>query len=358
MASEWAYLKDRKGDKGPNSAGFGDGSSSNSGRADVLRIVTRDRLYDVLPTLIATSTPGEKTPRLKRTLPVAHPQFPWLFADGITGISGVSPTESTDADPDGILEAEPLPTYMEYEEYEVRIQFTSRRYSITSDEAIPTRTLNYYDDNDDAQVKQIAEEWTRFVEKEYGPSGEYITAQQGQFTFRSDPNPTINEGPQNGSTVPGGTIRIFVNSRQIRYRWYAVPLAYLESTNNYFDQVMGHVNQLEFDGYPAGTLLLTGVQPLRIYTPPFPEFVPYTGFLQPSQEKLCDIELHVIYKEPPLGATGNPTRNGSIAYGHNLVPYALTRKFYYVETQGSGQNAQPIYPSLPFELLFQNPDMS
>jgi hypothetical protein len=41
-----------------------------------------------------------------------------------------------------------------------------------------------------------------------------------------------------------------------------------------------------------------------------------------------------------------------------LVPYALTRKWYYVVTrnQGGTNVSEPIYPSFPFELLFQNPD--
>jgi hypothetical protein len=130
------------------------------------------------------------------------------------------------------------------------------------------------------------------------------------------------------------------------------------STNNYFDRFIGHVNQLEWEGFTPGTALLQAVNVTRVYTPPFPQFDFYAGYNTVSQNKLCDIEFVILEAIRTNTQSVTPSNLSHIAAGHNLVAFAPTGQYWYIENFRTGAigTGVPTYPSAPFELLFQNPD--
>jgi len=105
--------------------------------------------------------------------------------------------------------------------------------------------------------------------------------------------------------------------------------------------------------------LFTGVSVLSKFTPPFPDFVKFAGVSVPSQQKLCNLEFTFIFKNYKPGSTYTKENltdsNNDIVFGHNLLPNAIDRKYYYAKTKGT-VIGMPIYPSFPFQLMFRDPD--
>ena len=148
--------------------------------------------------------------------------------------------------------------------------------------------------------------------------------------------------------------------------WYCVPYQYVLSDNSYFDKYVGYVNQQTIFGWKPGQALVQSVKTVNIYTPPFPEFTNYTGSLAPSQDKLCDIEITIL--DCPRVAANRivPVNQSHVIDGHNSSYFRLGQLAYYNELgrdlvpllgirlpPGQGQ---PLFPSFPLDLLFQNPD--
>lgn len=344
-------FRERKAGRSPNPFSIG----VKGGAATVSGYIPTDDVVEFLKAAIENATPmGGTDPRIKRTLPLAHPQYPWLFLDSVDG-AGIEFSEKADADPEGVLEAPPLHDYGVYVDHELNLKFSTRPYSVATDSQIPVTTLTWYEDDGSTENTQYAKEWYRYVEWLPQPAAEYLTAETGQFLF--DAPVTFPTAPGDSPPSAGkGQIRLLVPSRTYRLRWYRVPQSFLLSNNNRFDNAQGRVNQFAWEGFDPGTLLLQSVSPIDTYTPPFPEFVTYDGSTAlVSQEKLVDLEFVFLYRNPICAEVVTPTNASHIANGHNLVPRGITRKWYYAKTAGNGE---PIYPSYPYELLFGNPDVA
>ncbi len=118
------------------------------------------------------------------------------------------------------------------------------------------------------------------------------------------------------------------------------------------------------------------------YTPPVPKVSYWNGNRAVyAAEKECNITFVFVHLDPPLGlddpahngvgvpatpavprppplaASGGPGAN-AIQQGHNLVPYGHMMSWYYARTEVSlfaNASDRPLFPSMPFELLFSNP---
>lgn len=349
--------KERINGRSISTAGFG----IDGGRAQMVVKVESDKLENATYQCLGNAVPSGVG--INRTLPIAHPQYPWMFCERISSIDGIQfkeklgPNDTINGLPVQ-LEGDTLSNYARYDTYELTLEFLPRPYALLKDNQLSDELTAWWDITDTLILPQIfgnKTEYWRFTELKEVPAGEYLTAQQGMFQFRMDSNPSgLNLKDQ---AVGMGQLRLFVNSRGIQFIWHQVPYSFVLSGNSYFDRYSGRVNQFDWYGFPKGTLLLTSVDVLRVYTPPFPEFVPFNGSYFPSQAKLCDLQFNMIFKNPPIGQpyTYNPLTDNpnNVAAGHNLVPSSLTGKYYYATNQQTGL---AIYPSVPFNLFFRNPD--
>jgi hypothetical protein len=316
-------------------------------------------LPDVITEIIGSSTP-KGNGALIRVLPLAHPLFPWLFAENVA-LSGVS--FDSNGTTSGIytnpLEAPALPTFAKYLLYRCEITFAPRPYTLLQDAEIEVGKMDWIDDNGKAQNSIWAKEWDRFVDYDEVPSAEFITAQQGQFKFRAEGGAGANN--PNGATLPG-QVRIIQRKTGLKIFWYQVPITYLEPNSRHYGYIyeaLGHVNQIYWNSYDPGTLLFQAMS-YRRYVPAYPGWKAGLGGTTGgiiSPLKLVDLEMTFSRFDPekdpahlPPAGVGN-----NVPGGHNLLPWfgAGGRYHYYVE---STLNQKPVYPSFPFQLLFSDPD--
>lgn len=339
---------ERIGARSPSTAGF---SLMDGGRAAMRFVVDEIILEYAANDLLGSAVPLGNG--IRRELPAAHPQYPWLFCDRISNIEGLNFVEKySSADQFfGVLpEAPALDYYARYEKYEISAEFTSRTYAVLSDANIPQQQFAYYgDDGIVIANRGYAEEWRRFTEFHYKPTAEYLTAMNGQMLFKMN----VAFGNLQNKPVPGGQTRLLIKSQGIDIKWHCVPYSFVESASSFIAEGQGRVNQSNWNNFPAGSLLYYGVNIDRVYTPPFPDFVIFNGAQVPKQAKLCDLTFQFLYKNLVASQAYTPTNGSHVPSGHNLIYNAQDGRYYYVENANSGL---PLYPSYPFQLLFSNPD--
>ena len=337
----------------PSASGF----AMEGGRATLQLWVAAGELEDAITDLLG-DVESSGTGGLVRTLPKAHPRFPWMFASRISNIQGRKWTGKEPSEAE--LEAPPLGHYAEYDRYLLSVDFEPRMYAVLSDEAIPTESVTWYTENGEVRSYDRPQEWLRFAWGQMVWQPELITAQRGQMVFRTsdatEPSPPHRTAFQ---SFP----RMTLPKALVKFHWYQVPLGWVDSENSWIVRGIGKINQLDWNGYPAGSLLFTGLG-TRPYTPPVPTLDLFEGVY--SAEKLCDVEFNFEYTNRSNGgATPTISNPNWIAAGHNLLPWLYDRKFYYATARPLGADAAdtepskwvPTYESFPFQLLFTDPDV-
>ena len=320
--------------------------------------------------------------RINRLMPLAHPEYPWLFAESLQ-IEGIGFKEKAITSAPS-FDVKPMKNYAKYKLYKYTIRFTTRPYSVLPDTKIK---VNKYTVGDPWYIADTgvavptaggfvaeppgdrhAEEWLRYTDYEENCASDYITAQQGQFRFsRADGNaPDVLAVP--------GQIKMLQRKTTIKYRWSQVPYSYISSEYSWINQAQGSVNQFNWCKWNAGTLLFLGYTYKR-YAPAHPYIIqnPEANTLGLSMDKLADIEFVFLHFDPgtPVAGTGpdsgfNNDNKSFIAAGHNLMPYgAMNRnRGWYYSTGGSFSPSYPpgdyapLYPSFPFQLIFTDPDIN
>lgn len=305
--------------------------------------MTAANLSDTLEAFVGSVDTVAGEGGLARTLPLAHPRFPWLFCDRIASVRGLGNHTLTSAASD--LEAPAATQYAEYDNYRVQVEFTPRPYAVLPDTDIVLGTSTWTDENGNTQTVRSATEWERFTEWMEDPITEVITAQNGSLKFAT------SAGDPNNIPVPGGPI-MRAPRVDIVCRWHQVPYRYITSSNSYLKRYQGFINQFAWAGYPAGSLLFKGTRVPKLNPPPFPARVRAYGTTTFSIERIATIELLFEYvnrtqSNVPAAASAN-----YITSGHNLLPWFGDRKFYYVVGTGN----VPTYFSVEFSALFADPD--
>lgn len=346
---------ERIASKSISNSGF---SLSEGARASLKLIVTENKLELAIKEAMGSSKPLKAG--IERKLPVAHPHWQWLFCERISNIEGVEFDSKIDVEEeaaffDTYVEAPPLNYYARYKRYELSLDFTPRPYAVLPDTSIKTFTETFTNEAGAVEIKEYAEEYLRYTEYRRTPSSEFLTAENGQMVWKMDSNPTPPPVVTLQNTaVAGGQLRMLIRSAQVEYKFYEVPYSFITSPNSFITRATGHVNQFEWNGHPAGSLLMLGASVDKVYTPLFPEWIETgAGSVVPSQQKLCDLTFNMLERDqaPAIayaGVTGN-----DVAYGHNLLFNPQTALWYYAVNQNTGK---PTYSSFPFSLLFANPD--
>jgi hypothetical protein len=295
--------------------------------------------------------------RLRRTLPAAHPVYPWLSAERISNIQGVGrQTKVASVAPLFTNGVNNIAHYSGYDAYLTTIEFVPRPYAILPDSAITATLTEWADEAGDPVENKFTNEYLRYTDYEILPDLDIITAQHGQMVFQATASP-----PGANAKSFTGMPRVYVPKAVVKVRWFQVPYTYVEHTDSLILRYLGYINQTDFKlgnrTWPAGSLLYRGVSARR-YTPPVPDVALIGGLSVYSPEKLCDLEFYFEYTRrvnaSPLSPA--PTNENRIQEGHNCMPWYGDRKFYYVTTKAASEDDQyPTYPSVPFQLLWTDP---
>jgi len=334
---------------------------------------------------------------LKRTPPMAHPQFRWLYAERISSIKGIGlERKSTGQFDSGILSWDTTasnswqyvaPYYVIYDKYEVVVEFSSRPYLVVSDQAIDDlneESPGVYridgadgdyamdDGSPNACSGNPIREYKRYTTYVTEPSAEFLTMKGGAYKFSSD----VSE--VNGKTIVGFYGKTLVPKVVFKMTWFQVPYEFVDPTNHASTNIyeaLGRVNQHYWYGFEPGELLFTGFS----NTPKVKALFDFNDYASsdigklPEMEALLytDIILNFLYipvfstttsgnpyPSEPAGII-NPDNLSYINAGHNLAMSNVNKKYYPVisedvdsPTPPNNLKKKPIYDSYPFELIF------
>lgn len=360
------FYEQTGGQASPVSAGF----SMDGGRAtgpwftpriepEDLEAEMPDALWNNITTVLGTTQANGENGGLNRTLPRACPPFPWLVAERITSIVGLGPPVLLDVDPDNEYEVQALTSaYCAYPIYRFNIDFLQKPYDLLLDDSIQTESVTWTKEDESEETLDVQQEWYRYVDWDVQPSPEILDGQQGQLILRTNAETGVHGKPCNGFP------RIGVPKATIRFRWYQIPFKFIGHAESNLVKYLFYINQTEWYETAPGELLYLGLTVSKRYPPPVPEYVPtYSGGVAFSTEKLCDVEMLFEWTIRTAGATPpTPENNNWIAAGHNLLPYLggidTDRGFYYATANSNTAAYQhPVYPSVPFQILFRDPDV-
>lgn len=304
--------------------------------------------------------------------PLIHPSLQSAHATQILGIQGVGPSTKwttvpiTDSWTDGVsvngIRIQPSTTV--YEKYLVEVEFASREFPmLNSSGMVKTDNKIFYDELGTIKNMYFANEWLRYTWYTTGLAGESnIVLPNGTMKLQQVGYPTTN------IPYPGKTSFILPDTR-ISFRWYQVPWAYVSASGDkgsFIRGMVGRVNQKDWNGYKKGSLRYDGFTVMRRY----PQPVMFTHATVPLPldvgtdvdpvgfNDLCDLEFTFIHTNRQNEITDGfePLNGNFVAAGHNLLPSAKDRKFYYGYTDiADGMKQRPSFLSAPFELLFTNP---
>lgn len=350
-------FSERVGSVSPASAGFGRGAGRATLPVYYNSLVLSNAIRDLLGHV--QRTPGSG--RLNRTLPAAHPNFPWLMCSRVATIRGKGQYEKKPAAP--VVEGTQVAYFARYELYELDAEFEHLPYACLPDGAVGLYDLSWVDESNVTINTKYANEFIRFTSYEVVPSLQYVTAQFGQQKFRTQ------GGAPNGVTFPGAP-RVALGGRTIKLTWHFVPYSLMEDSRSPLVKYLGRINQTTFSigsrDYPPGSLLYESLAATR-YLPPSPDyFVQRGGATALSHDYVADFTLTLQHCDrSPGGTSPVPTNGNYIASGGwNLRPWVQDGRFYYVtSTDGTAADTdqtkwRPSYLSVPFQLLFSDPDQT
>lgn len=334
---------------------------------------------------------------LKRTSPMAHPQFRWLYAERISSIKGLGFARTSKSDPSSELlrwytyggtswQSIP-PYYLVYDRYEVTIEFSARPYLTADDVTMEKLNLAYPNSykisgnnaiyyNDNGEQKVVSgdpfREYARFITYTTETSAEFLTMKGGSFKFVSDVEQIDSQ------SIPGFYGKTLIPKVVLKMTWSIVPYSFIDpsedASTNIF-QALGRVNQNWFFGYGPGELLFTGftnTQKMKNQFDVYAYSLDQVADLPRINDILyTDITLSflyipvysysktgAIYPSSPKGII-NPDNLSYVNAGHNLAQTQVNKQYYPVVSQdvespapANAKKKKPVYGSYPFELIF------
>lgn len=372
------------GSTSPESIGFshGGGSLSQNYR------VGPDKLNQfIYYTLGFNAKREDQYSGVYRETPLAHPQFPFCYASSIAQITGQQYMRNIDNEfyslgAGSFYSARPFPTYPEYFEYDISVNYEPKPYVVLDDDTLINRvgTLQFVDINNRAYVfPNLMPEWFRFTTITYQPKAEYLTFDIGQNLFYAPNNTFFNSGILRSANT--GMYKQLYKSATVKLKWHCVPYFYQNGidqlTNIKYkvaaEEFQGRINSESFFGFPAGSLLLESFDTVNVYNQATLTSNEIATDPVNANRKffknnlLCDIEFVFQYRydnETENYANVRKTNLNQIFAGHNLFRRAASNKAIAIvraedinTTTGKiKDNALGLtYASAPMQLLFTNP---
>jgi len=309
---------------------------------------------------------------INRIIPFADPMFPNLFADRIAIAPPRGEALEADFNADPLLAVTPIQGHALYGAHEFVINFSHRPYTAFPNERLTQKDLLFYDTDGTQKRLYHYEEWKRFTFKRFAAPDIRVSATQaGAMRFRA-PGHAVDNTPLD--SVPD----MVVPDTVLTIEWYGVPIRYLSHPSSFLGNYVGFINQVEWQGWPAGSLLYMGYDVMRTYNQS--EFIPAVvspeqalgpnnaPVVDPEDSELAgtfgsnvcvDVALQFILTYRTAGVEIGDhliTNPNWLAKGHNLLPHFQTRKFFYATAAKDAlADRQPSYFSIPHQILFQDP---
>ena len=334
---------------------------------------------------------------LKRTPPMAHPQFRWLYAERISSIKGIGLERKVEGDiTTDLLSVDTSPAnswqyvapyFVVYDKYEVTIEFSARPYLVVSDQGIDALNDEFPgvyriegadgdyamdDGSPNSCSGNPIKEYKRYTTYATEPSAEFLTMKGGAYKFSSDVSQV------NNSTIVGFYGKTLVPKVVFKMTWFQIPYEFVDPTNDASTNIyeaLGRVNQHYWYGFEPGELLFTGFT----NTPKIKQQFDFNSYALSDIKKIpemegllyADIVLNFLYipifstttngdpyPSEPSGII-NPDNLSYINAGHNLAQSNVNKKYYPVISEDvdnpvppNNLKKKPIYDSYPFELIF------
>lgn len=255
---------------------------------------------------------------LRRSLPMFHPAHPWAWAESVQ-VVGMGP----DGDDEAAVVWEFQSTPAKWKKYDILVTFGMPKYQLWADD-------------------EVTAEYERFVSKELSSDVQMVTVENGQVVY--DAGAFIWDLQPHNATIP-------VARREgagIRLTWHAVPQEFVQAAPSGLEvddglptkllQVQGKVNDAEFLGQPAETLLCTGVVWDKYVCPIVTDAVGQLYFNY-------DIHIDLMHVKQLDGQRG---KAGETRYGHNLL-LGPQMKYWYATNATSGLK---IFEPVDFAKIF------
>lgn len=222
--------------------------------------------------------------KIKRYVPIQHPNLYWMWAKNITKVQAGTPTGVNTSNVDQAK-------YTAYNFARLTIEFWQPTYAIVEDGG-------------------IANEWERYVDWAIEPAGEFLSRPQGVFKWTAG-------GPQNGMTF-NGQKNLYLPKKRIKAVWRQIPESGLfpnlkrqvgDFTSANLDAMVGKVNNASWAGLATGTVLMEawGCEPEIVPVNPSNLSID-TGW---HISRLWNVVLSFLHFDPPPGGANR---------GHNTFP--------------------------------------
>jgi len=199
---------------------------------------------------------------------------------------------------------------------------------------------------EDADIEDYRDEYKRWCTVSTDPQSEVLSADNAaQLVFNEgggDPHPTA------GTTMFPAPLAELLARVKLALTWHLVPHDYISNDRDFLypnkivDR-LGKVNAEGMLGYRAGTLLLLAVKFEEALFPVMPadETNPLTGW---------NVTFMFDAFDPPKGVANEPSGT-SPYFGHNLMPWRKTGKFYFCERL---DNSSTLIPTTDMMKIFQH----
>ncbi len=312
----WAEYVSREG------PGAADGAMSYTGGNQLIMniLVYMQDMPQAIVDLLGTNTVLSGAHAINRVIPMAHPIFPWLYAERVTSIKPFQFVKKGPFPGSGVN----TPTAL-YNHYMLSVLFTQPKFTVLNDGQLQQQYGLYNPDTHMADAKgTIPFEWYRYVEGVPTGEVEVFSVGQGNLSYRENGSQGPNLSTQAPITTPW---RSFLGRNGIHKIWRRVPLSNL--INNFgqgraanLDQYLQHVNASPFWGYPSFTLKFESylIVPVESVLPPS---IQNNRLPTGSPSLLADVKLDFSFFDPPTDA---------MTHGHNNIPFSTTYKWYYASS--------------------------
>lgn len=349
----------------PSTARFG----PDGGSAQVEYIVNRSGLQLFLDEVLGkakiqkTDDAGNLTGRLVRTIPLAHPEFNWLYATGVQaqgiGAAGARAAEDSIVSLSDNLQRNMPKFFVQYEKYKLTVTFEPRPYLLLNDEQMAPywNQVSYYSPTGGGRNYRDYAEYYRYTRVKYEPNAQFLTSNNGSFFLHSPDLAAIGGDPQPVSQANGAGPKLVVVKNAVKITWFFVP--YQMVTSKTIQQAYGRVNYAStgnFFGFPDGSLLFIGME-INDYPGPMPTDPVNLNDIQSSvyANKYCDItfvfdQFEVAAEMQASLPAGVP--GWVVPRHHNMMPHTGLMRYCYTANGNNVATAQPVYYSYDMRRLF------
>ncbi len=275
-----------------------------------------DKTIGMLGQLIGYSyrNDGLAVTRLSRVLPWKHPLYSQLWCTRITAVQGMQlKGKNTTAASAYTGGAGPISSY---KVVALHLQFTRPNYPVLPDSSVPL-TDGFYP------------EYLRFTDRYWRAHVQMLSREGQTFAYR--------EGTPSGNPFPG-TVGTKVCHVKLTRTWYQIPEQCVLDGDGFpsgvilkpssGDAIVASVNDDDFFGCPAGTLLYETPEiiPQEL---PLPQILMNLGFGEQFPVQY-DVKFNFDYFNPPLG-----TGTSGDFRGHNCMPWAGDARWYIATINNS-----------------------